>query len=96
MTCPRCAGFVVEEWDPDASMAYTRCLNCGARPGLTPYRADGQPIDAPLLCYECKKRPRLELPSGRRVTDSRMCAECRIQYNHRQKTYKRNKKAKAA
>ena len=96
MTCSRCTGFLVTEWDSESRTQYHRCLQCGNRPHQVTYRVDGQPIDAPLLCRDCRTRPRMTVVKRRAHGEDELtqCAVCREadyqkRYAWKQGQYKR-------
>jgi len=98
MSCLRCQGLLVEDWDVESRTAFLRCIICSARPYQVTYRADGLPIGAPLLCVDCHVRPRATMLSkGAKGEDEvGRCAECREVFNLYRRQWKRNRKKKVA
>lgn len=90
MICTRCHGFLVLEWDVENREQYHRCLMCGSRPHQVAYRVDGQPIGAPLLCCDCRVRPRMTILRYSRRGDDELsrCEECRTVYNVKRANWK--------
>ena len=94
MTCQRCCGLLVRDWDVESRTHFVRCIQCSARPYQVTIRADGLPVGAPLRCVDCKVRPRVALPSkGAKGEDEvGRCAECRELFNAMRRQWKRNRK----
>ena len=89
MTCSRCTGFLVTEWDTESRTKYHRCLQCGNRPLQVTYRVDGQPIGAPLLCVDCKVRPRMTIIKHRFEDEVGRCEVCRPIFNQKRAEWKK-------
>lgn len=94
MTCTRCNGLLVRDWDVESRTHFLRCVICAARPYQVTVRADGLPIGAPLLCCDCHARPRATILSkGAKGEDEvGRCAECRETFNLYRRQWKRNRK----
>ena len=62
------------QYDAELRHEEPYCINCGARPRWKPQRADGQPIEAPMMCRKCEIRPR----HREGLTEYVICSVCRI------------------
>lgn len=80
-SCYRCNGFITVGYDAHIRESYQYCVNCGARPGYIPYRADQLPLDAPIPCRKCKQQPvvTIKRPIKGEIR-SEYCATCRIEH----------------
>ena len=94
MSCQRCCGLLVRDWDVESCSYFLRCVQCGARPYQVTIRADGLPVGAPLLCCDCHARPRATVMSkGAKGEDEvGRCAECRELFNSMRRQWMRNRK----
>ncbi len=55
--CNKCQGLLSTGYDINLREEYTYCINCGARPTWAARRADGRPLEAPIVCRKCKEYP---------------------------------------
>lgn len=96
MSCTRCAGFLGRTWDTSIREYEIRCWNCGHRPAVVTVRADGQEKDAPMMCVDCKVKPRVFAPmkTVKGETEVQRCAACRQVYNKRTREQKRQRTLK--
>lgn len=93
MTCSRCSGYMVVDWDVDSRSEFMRCVMCGNRPHQITYRADGLPVGSPLLCTACHLRPRsVFFTRLRGEIEIELCEPCRAVYNRKWYRWKKNQR----
>lgn len=81
MSCKKCGGFLVRQYDVFLGVSEELCLNCGNRPMWPRKRIDGQADGAPLLCRKCKERPRMttRMGQGAMEIEIEICSVCRVE-----------------
>lgn len=77
--CVKCCGLLSTGYDISLREEYVYCINCGARPNWEIRRADGRPLNAPILCRRCKEHPvtSVKLPIKGEIW-TELCQFCRV------------------